>query len=375
MSRSSGVPSHGMFNPSRLTLARKRRGLTKTRLATSIRVERRAVTGYEAGEYPPGQDVLARLADELSFPPAFFFGDDLEEPAAEAASFRSMSKMTASQRDMALGQGALALHFSRWVESRFELPEVALPDLRYERDPEAAAGALRQLWGLGQQPVKNLIHLLESKGARIFSLSVDATEVDAFSMWKDSVPFIFLNTGKSAEHSRFDAAHELGHLVLHRHAAPSGRSAEQEADTFASAFLMPRGSVLAHAPRFPTVAQLITLKRVWTVSLAALTYRLHAVGALSDWHYRTLCIEISQRGFRRKEPDEAPREISQALAKIFAALREEGMTKAEVARQLSVHPSEIDQLAFGLMVQGMTETAGQVGPGVTRATVLRLVKG
>jgi len=344
-------------------------------LATAIDVERRAVTGYEAGEYPPAPETLARLVEVLRFPEAFFFGDDLEEPNASAASFRSMSKMTAGQRDMALGQGALALHFSQWIESRFELPAVALPDLRHERDPEGAAVALRQLWGLGQQPIKNLLHLLESKGARVFSLSVDATEVDAFSLWKNGVPFIFLNTGKSAEHSRFDAAHELGHLVLHRHAAPSGREAEREADTFASAFLMPRGSVLAHVPRFTTLAQLIMLKRTWTVSLAALNYRLHAVGALSDWHYRTLCIEISQRGFRKREPEEAPREISQALAKIFAALREDGVTKSDIARELVVHPTEIDQLAFGLMIQSLTDTARENATPAKRSIALRLVKG
>jgi hypothetical protein len=132
---------------------------------------------------------------------------------------------------------------------------------------------------------------------------------------------------------------------------------------------------LAHAPRFATLAQLIPLKRTWTVSLAALTYRLHAVGALSDWHYRTLCIQISQRGFRKKEPEEAPREISQALAKIFAALREDGMTKSDIAHDLGVHPTEIDQLAFGLMIQGMTDGAGESAVSAKRSISLRLVKG
>jgi Zn-dependent peptidase ImmA (M78 family) len=251
---------------------------------------------------------------------------------------------------------------------------VSLPALRHERDPEAAAAAVRQHWGLGQQPVKNLLHLLESKGVRVFSLSIDAAEVDAFSLWKDSLPFVFLNTRKSAEHSRFDAAHELGHLLLHRHAAPGGREAEAEADAFASAFLMPRGSVLAHAPRFATLEQLIRLKRIWTVSLSALTYRLHAVGLLSDWHYRGLCIEISQRGFRKSEPEEAPRENSQVLAKVFAALRAEGMTKGDIAAQLGIHPSEIDQLAFGLMLVSLTETAGDSAARGGKVVRLRLVK-
>jgi len=37
-------------------------------------------------------------------PADFFSGDDLEEPKADAASFRAMSKMTSRQRDMALSQ-------------------------------------------------------------------------------------------------------------------------------------------------------------------------------------------------------------------------------------------------------------------------------
>jgi Zn-dependent peptidase ImmA (M78 family)/transcriptional regulator with XRE-family HTH domain len=364
----------GMFNSSRLVLARRRRGLTKTQLAKAVDVDRRMVNGYESGEYIPGSETLSRLSAELKFPEAFFFGDDLEEVVEETASFRSMSKMTAGQRNMALGQGAIALLFNRWVERRFELPPVALPDLRHERDPEAAAAAVRQHWGLGQQPIKNLVHLLESKGVRVFSLSIDAAEVDAFSMWKDTIPFVFLNTRKSAEHSRFDAAHELGHLLLHRHAAPAGREAEAEADAFASAFLMPRGSILAHAPRFVTLEQLIRLKRIWTVSLSALTYRLHAVRLLSDWHYRGLCIEISQRGFRKREPEEAPRESSQALAKVFAALRADGLTKNDIAAQVGVHPSEIDQLAFGLMLVSLTDTAGDGAVRGGTTARLRLVK-
>src|SRR5690242_180663 len=69
------------------------------------------------------------------------------------------------------------------------------------------------------------------------------------------------------------------------HGSPQGREAEREANNFASAFLMPRASVLAHAPRLTTIDHLIKLKKYWGVSAAALTYRLHAVGVLSDWHY------------------------------------------------------------------------------------------
>lgn len=363
----------GEFNSARLTLARRRRGLTKTKLADLLGVEVRSITGYESDEYKPDRDRLMKLAETLNFPVQFFFGDDLDEISPDIVSFRSMSKMTAAQRDTALGAGAIALMLNQWIEVRFELPRAALPDLSQEASPEAAADTLRRMWGLGELPIKNMIHLLEVKGVRVFSLSIDTTQVDAFSVWSAATPFVFLNTMKSCERSRFDAAHELAHLVLHRHAGPRGQEVEREANAFASAFLMPRASVLANAPRMATVDQLIRFKPYWTVSVAALAYRLHDVGLVSDWHYRTLCIEIAKRGYREREPNEASRETSQVLAKIFATLREEGLTKSDIAAELNVHTDELDQLVFGLTLTGLSSKISVSGSFSGKRAQLRIV--
>ena len=95
----------------------------------------------------------------------------------------------------------------------------------------------------------------------------------------------------------FDLAHELGHLVIHRdHRAPRGREAEFEADAFASSFLMPKSDVIANAPRFPSLKDLIHAKKRWRVSVAALNYRLRKLNLITEWHYRTLCIEIGRMG-------------------------------------------------------------------------------
>jgi len=342
------------FNPSRLRLARKRRGLTKSKLAAKIGVEPRSVSAYENGEFRPDAENIDQLARNLGFPPEFFYGADLDEPTPDCASFRALTRMTAGQRDSALGAGAIALWLNSWIEQRFNLPQAALPDLSRERDPEAAAEELRRAWGQGELPIKNMVHLLEAKGVRVFSLAVDAVEVDAFSMWRQNTPFIFLNTTKSAEHGRFDCAHELGHLVIHRHGAPQGQDAEREANAFASAFLMPRSTVLAVAPRFVTVDQLIKLKKYWNVSVAALAYRMHTLDVISDWQYRNVVIELAQRGYRKSEPDTCPREISQVFAKVAASLREEGISKDQIAENLSVHVQDIEQLVFGLQLTGVS---------------------
>ena len=382
-----------MFNSQRFALARRRRGMKKRELAGLIGVTERSVSSYESGTQEPEAGTVARIASALRFPEAFFFGDDPEVPTPDVASFRSLSKMTASLRDSALGAGAIALLLNEWLECRFDLPHPDVPDLGSERGaltsseeafnqltssqlgPEVVAETLRAQWGLGEQPIKNMILLLESRGIRVYSLAIDAKDVDAFSMWSGGRPFMFLNTFKSAERCRFDAAHELGHLVMHQHAHPQGPDLEREANAFASAFLMPRASVLAMAPRSVSLNSLIKFKKMWAVSVAALNYRLHSLGLTTDWTYRTLCIQIAQEGYRVNEPAPINHERSVVLEKIFAALRAEGITKTNVAEQLAISPEEINELTFGLMLNVLR---GDGGGGATGKNPpppkLRLVK-
>jgi Zn-dependent peptidase ImmA (M78 family) len=261
------------------------------------------------------------------------------------------------------------------MDARFSLPHAALPDLSREPSPEAAALALRSLWGLGELPIKNAVHLLESKGVRVFSMDIDAREVDAFSLWQGETPLVILNQYKSAEHARFDACHELGHLVLHRHGSPrdAKRVYEREAHDFASAFLLPRNSMIAGAPKFPTLPGLIALKRKWGVSVAALAHRLHQIGAVSDWQYRSLYVEISKRGYRTNEPAPMKRETSQVLSKVFAILKDDGVGKAAVAQELCLSPKELDRMMFGLTLVGLQGGANDDTPRSTARPKLRIV--
>ncbi|CAA9892784.1 XRE family transcriptional regulator [Candidatus Methylobacter favarea] len=372
-----------MFNATRFALARKRRGFTRKALAQIIAVSEKSVAAYEKGVQAPDRQTLNRIAAALNFPAGFFSGDDIEELSPDSASFRALGKMTAKQRNMALAVGNIALMLNEWIEQRFDLPQPDLPDLGREqecsgsgseRSPEAAAEALRYHWRMGELPVKNMIYLLESRGVRVFSLAIEAKEVDAFSLWQGGKPLVFLNTLKSAEHCRFDAAHELGHLVLHRHGEPQGQHIEREANAFASAFLMPRRSILAHAPKLPTLPHLIAHKSYWTVSVAALNYRLHALGLTTDWMYRTLCIQLSEAGYRSREPESAPHEMSQVLAKVFSALREDGLSKHDVARELQVDPAEIEQVTFGLMLSAVSSTQPLISLNRSKPVHLHVVK-
>jgi Zn-dependent peptidase ImmA (M78 family)/DNA-binding XRE family transcriptional regulator len=364
---SSGVPETSCclnFNPTRLALARKRRGYSKSEFAEKLGVSARMVTAYESGESVPSLETFSKIETVLGFPAAFFEGDDLDELECFDVSFRSLSTMSAKLRDMAQSQGTLAVHFTKWLESIFELPTQNLPDLGAETDPEVAAEYLREAWGIGQQSIKNMVHLLESKGVRVFSIAVESRSVDAFATWKGDTPFVFLNRFKSAERSRFDAAHELCHLTMHRHGGPNGRNAELEANRFASAFLMPRSGVLAHLPEQPHIKELIRIKQIWNVSVAALCHRLHELNVLSDWYYKSLMIEISRRGYRTHEPHGSPREASLILPKVLSRLyKEDNLSRTQIAERLAIPPAELESLLFSLVMTGISGGRRSVQPG------------
>jgi Zn-dependent peptidase ImmA (M78 family)/transcriptional regulator with XRE-family HTH domain len=339
----------------------------------AVGVTDRSIMLFESGRLEPSDDTLTLLAQSLGFPSRFFTATDLEEIPSDAASFRALSKMTASERNAALAASALALALSDWIGERFRLPEMDIPKLGPGIDPETAADVVRTEWGIGEQPISNVLHLLEAHGVRVFSLAEETRDVDAYSFWRSGAPFVFLNTKKSAEHSRLDAAHELGHLVLHwHHEVPQGRAAEQEAQTFASALLMPRAGVISTAPRFPTLADVMTHKRRWRVSAMAYVYRLNRLGLLSEWQYRTLNVEMSKRGYRSAEPHGITRETSQVLTKVFTTLRREGVTKAHVAEALDIYPEDLDALVFGLAILPVT-AGGRSGEAASGAR-LKLVE-
>lgn len=339
-----------MFSPNRLKLARKRRKFTAKQLAELAGVSAVTLSRIEKGLNEPSHETVLALASALSYPEQFLFGDDIDELGVEAVSFRSLTSMTARERDAALAAGSVAYHFCDWIERRFNLPTPDLPDIEHEKDPSTAARLVRDAWGLGEKPIPNMIKLLESKGVRVFSLAEETKRVDAFSVWRNDVPYIFLNTFKSSERSRFDAAHELGHLILHRHGGPKqDRFVEKEADGFASSFLMPRADVTSRIHFVNSLDPLISAKKRWGVSLAALIYRLHKLDILSDWQNRMFNIQMNKRGYRTKEPEPMEMEVSSVWRQVFEELWSERLTRSHISAQLSIPEEELESLVFGLL--------------------------
>jgi Zn-dependent peptidase ImmA (M78 family)/transcriptional regulator with XRE-family HTH domain len=372
-----------IFVPERLVMARSLRGLTATALAAASDVSPAWLSKVENGHDTPSPELTARIADVLNMPATFMFREPAPLPRSEAFHFRASSKLALKDETAARSLASLASELSEWMDSTYKLPVPGIPDMQeivgaeIAAGPEVAAESLRQRWALGSAPVSNMVALLESKGARIFSVSGSFQAIDAFSFRHRDAAIIFLNPSKSAERLRFDLAHELGHLVLHGGSLyePDGKARERQANDFASAFLMPRAGVLGALRGTVSLESVIPMRTSWKVSAMALVVRLHQLSVISDWTYRKYCQELAKRGFRRGEPGSTLQpEASSLWAQILSDLREHGAGISQLADLLDVRATDIRSLLVGLVPTTFDGGAKQSpGPRSPRSSRLRLV--
>ncbi|SRR6266487_3415503 len=99
----------------------------------------------------------------------------------------------------------------------------------------------------------------------------------------------------------------------------------------------------------------------------ALTHRLYELDLLTDWGYRTICVQLSRLGYRRSEPQGIQRESSQLLSKVFRSVREDGDTPAMIAAAIGIIRHELQDHFSGLTMttlpggHGSTARAPQYG--------------
>jgi Zn-dependent peptidase ImmA (M78 family)/transcriptional regulator with XRE-family HTH domain len=344
------------FSPTRLVAARELRGYKRCELAALLQITKGAVSNYESGIGFPSQSTVQRMRLTLNFPYEWFYQPDLDLIPTSAPSFRSRRSMGAVLRTKAVRNGELAISvIYPAFQKKFRFPSVDIPEYVFQDKSEKAslelaekaARELRLAWKLGQGPIKNMVHLLESKGCGVFWLSEPDDKVDAWSVWRNGTPFVMLNAHKTdGERGRFDACHELGHLILHRNAKIiEGLELESQAHEFAAAFLMPAEIFKEECPKQPRVNDFLKLKQRWGVSVAAMVRRAYKLGILSQRHYEMAYKELAMRNWRKGEPNSWPREKSKAHQFVFESLSKKGVSPEKFAQSLFLNVEDLFDLA------------------------------
>lgn len=337
------------FTPERLILAREARGLQKNELAERIGTTPSAVSQYERGRIRPTAETVLRLSLALAVPPAFFAAKPPAVVLTEACHFRRLRSSTQQEQRRVRATGALVISVVEEVERAVELPAETLSALAREveggRTPEEAAAAVRRAWRLGTGPLSSMVALLEREGVVVVEAPGHSERLDAFSAWVGNRPVVFLTTDKqSATRRRFDAAHELAHLVMHADVSPGAVDVERQADAFAAALLLPAEEFGRECPRRLSWPRLLELKFRWKVSLAAMVRRAYGLGIYSEATYRRAYVQLNERGWRQGEPGEPLLERPQTLRRAVELLGRSGYSPESLADRVRLHPSHVLEL-------------------------------
>lgn len=293
------------FEPERLRLARELKEWSQADLAARVGVTSVAVSQFETGVTRPSPDALERMSSALGVPEQFLW---LPVTETHDGFFRSLRRTSVTHRRRARALAHIAHDLA--VTARkpglppVQLPQVPVTDLQApRRELEEAARQVRQAFGMPSGPVPDVAEVLEQHGILLIRLPLDTADVDAFSLPFHDRPVVVLGADKNDRaRSRFDAAHELGHLVVHGDQIWGVKEVERQAHEFAAAFLMPAEDIHDRLPERADWAVLFQLKQEWQVSLAALLMRARTLGRMSENNYLTAVKAASARGWRRVEP-------------------------------------------------------------------------
>jgi Zn-dependent peptidase ImmA (M78 family)/DNA-binding XRE family transcriptional regulator len=350
------------FSGARLREAREARGLSVVSLAEVAGVSSQAIYQYEKDSSSPGPEVLGKIAAGTNLPEAFFLQPERSD-AETTVFYRSLTSATKTARRRADGRLRWVQDLVAYIEQYVALPEVNVPTLDLPDDPrlvsdadiEQVAEELRRYWRLGEGPIANMVLLLENQGVVVARGPLGAEALDGASMHDGDRPLVFIGTDKGTPvRWRFDAAHELGHVLLHHKVAQEHfqhpelhRRIEQQAHRFASSFLLP----LAPFGEDLFAANLDvfrSLKPKWKTSIAMMIMQAKYGGYINEDMERKLWITLSRRKWRTSEPlddtmePEVPRLLRRSIELI---LDEGGQTADDIVNRLRLSPADVESLS------------------------------
>jgi len=363
------------FNHHMMILARDSRGMTQADLASKIGVMQGTLSKYETGFHPPPMDFVADLSEALNYPMAFFHeaGRPYGLPPfhyrrRKKLSAKALARIVAEMNIRRMHLTKLLISFD-WKTNAF-IPEIDADEYQgRSKTPfttERAARAVREMWMLPAGPIPNMVDLIEENGGIVIPCDFGTDLIDAMSQRIEGLPVLFfVNVNAPSDRLRHTLAHEIGHMVLHTVTVKSDEEMETEADEFAGAFLLPADEIRPQLRRFD-LRQLANLKLYWKVSMAALAVRANRLNLITPYQNKMFWIEMGRLGYRKREPNEPPKERPGLLRQMIAFhMKKLGYSAVEMGKLLHLKASE-----FASMYRNEIP---EIAPGEVRPR-LRLVK-
>lgn len=296
------------FNYKMAVLARESRGISQKELSESSGISQGKLSKMENGLFQLTDEDVDKISMALDYPKSFFEKDDKLLGIGLSEYFH--------RKRQAVSQKVLHKVYAKIEIRRMEIATLLkavdmdkvnigrIDPMEYDNDVEQIAQIIRASWNVPKGPIENVVDLVEEAGAIIIPFDFEKANIDGISLWpSDMPPLIFVNYDRPMDRVRFTICHELGHLVLHRTPPSDGADIEEQADRFASEFLMPKKDIITSL-RNVSIQRFSALKLYWKTSIASLIKKASDLGTITERQTRYFWMQMGKLGYRTIEPPE-----------------------------------------------------------------------
>lgn len=300
------------FNGSKLKFARELRGYTLKCISENMNVSHQLISKWENGKATPNLAQQVCLSDILDINRLFFWSDCNIPSSTSNIFFRKA--LSVPKRNQKIAENIVSLYsyidevISNDLGLRYYKINKSIDRLHSIDEIELYANEVRKKFGLGIGPISNMTLLLEKMGIRVVFCDLSHAQVDAITDELNNKIYIAINNKKSSVRTRFNLAHELGHVLLHQGFSSKElkekdiyKRVEEEAQYFAGCLLMPEKGLALDMSR-TNLNYLIELKKHWKVSIQSLITRGNQIGLIDNNQALYQRQEISRRNWRKNEP-------------------------------------------------------------------------
>ncbi|WP_328851211.1 XRE family transcriptional regulator [Micromonospora globbae] len=344
----------------RLKTLRDILGLTQSQLAEVSGVSQPWISEVETSSKEATPDKLQQIAHATGTPVSFFSA----RPASVPLDTLRFRKSSAARKTTTRRVHAIYGESYRVTEDLVGAEGYPTPSLPFasgeanltDADIEQLASETREALQLApDKPIPHLTRALERAGIAVAPMVLPDIEGDeqaavghfGVSYWGGlgATALIGYFPGRQGDRDRFTLGHELGHLVLHTFRPRTSHSqAEEEANLFATALLVPLERAQASMSDKLSLTDYARLKATWGVSIQALIMRGHTVGAIGDTRKNSLFVQLSAKGWRKREPvavgHESPKLLWTLLSRRYGS-----RPYVQGADELAIHPTVLRSIA------------------------------
>jgi len=232
------------------------------------------------------------------------------------------------------------------IKKDFEHPLPYKKVISGNEDVELAAEQIREKWKIGDEPITNVVELLEDNQIKVIELDANDS-FDGLQSWiNGTIPVIVVNNSKfkSRDRKRFTILHELGHLLLPLDKVDE-KTAEKYCHIFAGAVLLPQKAIrreLGVKRNKISIQELGILKQQFGISIQAIIMRATNLGIISDYYTRYFFKYFSEMGWKSEEPYKLEgKESSKRFEQlIFRGLSEEVISMNKAASLMNMKLAE-----------------------------------